>query len=269
MTSDIPAPAAASLDILLVDDDPLVCERLECLLAAHGMRAVTVSSMELARQTMRAIYFPLVILDRHLGDGDGLDLVREYRARQSGRRVRIIVLSSDESPDLEQATLAAGADAFLSKRIGDEAFVDRVRRLYERACGNKVELAHEPQETARLRALAEFAIMDTADEQAYDDITRIASVVCDAPIALISLVDDKRQWFKSRLGLEAQQTPRQHAFCAHAIQQPSTVFVVPDARTDPRFAENPLVDRRAAHSLLCRRAISDIGRPRSWHGVRD
>lgn len=96
-------------------------------------------------------------------------------------------------------------------------------------------------EESRLRSLKEYAILDTAAEQVYDDITRLASFVCKAPISLISLVDETRQWFKSKVGLEVEQTPREHAFCGHAILRPSQIMVVSDAKQDPRFAANPLV----------------------------
>ena len=96
-------------------------------------------------------------------------------------------------------------------------------------------------EEQRLKALESYNILDTLPEQEYDDFTRIAAQICDVPIALISLVDENRQWFKSKQGLDATQTPRAHAFCAHAINMPNQLFEVTDATKDPRFHDNPLV----------------------------
>jgi GAF domain-containing protein len=95
-------------------------------------------------------------------------------------------------------------------------------------------------EAGRLAALKEYHILDTGTEQSYDDITAVAAHICDVPIAMISLVDDTRQWFKSRVGMVQQETPREVAFCAHAIFRHGP-FVVQDAKKDRRFADNPLV----------------------------
>ncbi|WP_080241506.1 GAF domain-containing protein [Spirosoma rigui] len=95
-------------------------------------------------------------------------------------------------------------------------------------------------ERGRLQALADYNLLDTDAESIYDDVTRMASEICRTPISLISLVDDDRQWFKSKLGLKTDETPRDQSFCAHAILEPSEVFIVPDARLDDRFADNPL-----------------------------
>ena len=95
-------------------------------------------------------------------------------------------------------------------------------------------------EQERLNALRRFELLDTQPESIFDDIVKVVAHICDTPIALISLVDENRQWFKARLGLETTETLRDHAFCAHAIlqQQP---LVVSDAAADLRFADNPLV----------------------------
>lgn len=96
-------------------------------------------------------------------------------------------------------------------------------------------------EAARLAALREYDILDTLPEQAYDDITYLAAQICDTPVAIVSLVDEDRQWFKSHNGLDVTETPRNLALCAHAILDPGNLFVVEDTARDDRFADNPLV----------------------------
>jgi GAF domain-containing protein len=95
-------------------------------------------------------------------------------------------------------------------------------------------------DAARVDALQKYAILDSEPEQAFDDLTLLASYVCKTPIALISLVDEDRQWFKAKVGISATETSRNIAFCSTAIQQ-GDVFVVPDALQDERFRTNPLV----------------------------
>ncbi|RYZ53188.1 MAG: sensor histidine kinase [Sphingobacteriales bacterium] len=96
-------------------------------------------------------------------------------------------------------------------------------------------------EVIRLKLLEEYDIMDTLPEKDFDDITRLASEICNTPISLVSLIDRQRQWFKSRVGLEAESTHRDHAFCAHALLNPTELMIVQDSSSDERFFDNPLV----------------------------
>ena len=95
-------------------------------------------------------------------------------------------------------------------------------------------------ESERLQALFDYEIMDTPEETAFDQLTELASTICDTPISLVSLVDEERQWFKSNHGLDAKETPKEYAFCSHAIHQ-NKIFEITDSRKDERFHDNPLV----------------------------
>jgi len=96
-------------------------------------------------------------------------------------------------------------------------------------------------ESARQHALDTYRILDSLPEAAFDDIVQLASVLCDAPIALVSLIDRDRQWSKAKVGLEMREAPRDVAFCDHAIRTPGMLMEVPNLAQDDRFADNPLV----------------------------
>lgn len=96
-------------------------------------------------------------------------------------------------------------------------------------------------EESRLKALKEYSILDTLPQKEYDDITQLASQICGTSISTISLIDEKRQWFKSKVGLSVDSTPKEVSFCGHAIVDPDNIFTVKDSRLDSRFSDNPLV----------------------------
>ncbi|HBS05691.1 MAG TPA: hypothetical protein DEA96_12045 [Leptospiraceae bacterium] len=100
--------------------------------------------------------------------------------------------------------------------------------------------AQPPEESRRLAALYSYDILDTDAEQAFDDLVRLASYICNVPISLVSLIDSGRQWFKARVGIDIQETSRDVSFCAHAIHERG-VFEIEDASADERFQDNPLV----------------------------
>lgn len=95
-------------------------------------------------------------------------------------------------------------------------------------------------EEKRLKALDEYKILDTLPEEDYDAIAKIASHICDTPIALVSLIDKDRQWFKANYGINERETPRQISFCSHSILEPNDLFIINDATKDDRFSNNPL-----------------------------
>jgi GAF domain-containing protein len=114
-------------------------------------------------------------------------------------------------------------------------------------------------ERDRVAALRAYGVLHTAPEMAFDDIVALVARICEAPTALISLVDTDVQWFKARVGLDATETGRDVSFCDHAMRE-HEVMVVPDATKDPRFAEQCPGDRGAGHPLLCRGPAGDCGR---------
>jgi GAF domain-containing protein len=95
-------------------------------------------------------------------------------------------------------------------------------------------------EVRRLKVLWQYDVLDTVPEAVFDELTSLAALICDAPIALITLIDENRQWFKSKVGVNLNETPRDISFCAHAIVK-QDLMIVPDATKDKRFRNNPLV----------------------------
>ena len=98
-----------------------------------------------------------------------------------------------------------------------------------------------PNEADRLQALDRYQVLDTGAETAFDNLTQLAAQICQSPISLISFVDENRHWFKSKCGLNVDETSRDVGFCAHALRQPQDLLIIPDTWADQRFVDNPLV----------------------------
>lgn len=116
--------------------------------------------------------------------------------------------------------------------------------------------AMHPEEKRRLEALRALEILDTAPEEEFDEITQLAAKICGVPIALISLIDDKRQWMKSKVGIDVSETPRELSICSHAILE-AQPFVVPDLKADERFSDHPMVQAEDGIEFYAGVAIHD------------
>lgn len=176
----------------------------------------------------------LIALDRN--DADGRDLARLMRKDARCAAIPVALCMQDaEAEAARMQMVALGAQGLVRPDRGTEDLALEIEDLL---------LRRRPlvpvSEQARLAKLKELAVLDTPPDAVLDAIVAAASAMAQAPIALISLVDAQRQWFKARVGLDASETPRDLAFCAHAIHG-TEILEVPDSRQDERFAKNPLV----------------------------
>jgi CheY-like chemotaxis protein len=126
--------------------------------------------------------------------------------------------------------------------------------------GGTSALNSTDKELARLHRLRSYGVLDTPAETAFDEIVRLAAQVCGAPMAAITLLDEHRCWFKARLGLDVEQTPREAAFCDYTFGSSAT-FVVSDARTDPRFRDGALVSEQGVCFYAGASLVSPDGHP--------
>lgn len=129
----------------------------------------------------------------------------------------------------------------MNQGVVEDVRLDVLSSLEAGLAGSAGRTAVPADEAGRVAALDHLMLLDTAPEAEYDDLVTLASAICQTPIALVSLIDHERQWFKAKVGMAVDETHRDVAFCAHAIQEPHQLFVVPDATVDARFANNPLV----------------------------
>lgn len=253
-------PAGGGLDILAVEDNAELSSMVESTLQELGYATTVAPTAERALELLRAYpgRFAAVFSDVVLPGMNGIDLARTIAELKIDMPV---VLTSGYShvltQDMEHGFILLPKPYALEDLAhalhSAVSCKDKAHHLAQVLPGQTLESLGrgffaqpdtqrtEQVEQARLGELAALRIMDSEDEAVYDELTGLAALLCQTPIALISLVDDKRQWFKSRIGLQATETPREHAFCAHTIEQPEQTMQVIDARLDERFANNPLV----------------------------
>jgi ribonuclease BN (tRNA processing enzyme)/DNA-binding response OmpR family regulator len=181
----------------------------------------------------------LVLIEHHPPRIEGLAIARDIRAAEGEGRVRVplVLVASEtgraaEGDDVATEWLIAPFSASYART--------KIRAWALRSACRWIRAQRPPDEAHRLDALDRLAILDTSPEERFDRVTRLAAAALDVPIALVSLVDKDRQWFKSRFGLDVRETGRDAAFCAHVVHDRQEI-VVPDTLLDERFADNPLV----------------------------
>jgi len=221
--------------------DRLVERRAELAALVAGVPdAQLVGSTEIAAvaaEDAGRLQAEVVIVGIHPADGTGPGLVADL---DEACPLATIVVVADEVPArFRSLCVSAGADHVLARSDGREA-LRRLLGTLARQLVIRMQSDPEDAEARRLRALESYRVLDSPPEFEFDEIVRLAALLCGTPVALISLVDRDRQWFKARIGLDAESTPRDIAFCAHAIEG-NGVMVVEDAATDVRFRQNPLV----------------------------
>ena len=183
----------------------------------------------------------LIFVGDDLLRADPLELCASIRAlpHPSAASTPLIVVTDECLVDLTTGE-AAKVTAWLTRPFSIQYARSRIRGWLLRTMCRWSKAPLPADEAARIEALYRLNLLDTEAEERFDRHTRIAAAALEVPIALVSLVDRERQWFKSRHGLDTSETPRDMAFCAHAILSDDT-FVVTDALQDERFADNPLV----------------------------
>ncbi len=237
--------------VLVVEDNPELAASVAETLHELGFRSTVVDSAEagLAELAGKPEAFDLIFSDVVMAGMNGIEMANEIRRRHprlpivlSSGYSEVLTREYDHGFDLlpKPYSLDALSSVLQTAMARQAPRSARVTTSIESIAASFADRSSR-QEQSRQLALDQMLVIDSEEEAAYDDLTRMAAALFEAPIALISLIDRDRQWFKSRIGLQIRQTPREHAFCARAIQQPEQVMVVGDASKDLRFRDNPLV----------------------------
>jgi len=239
-----PAEAAVSsrlseLVVLMGIVDSTLADLLWQTLHADGVRVLRATDSAAALRLAQTDEPSLIILDRYLRGVDSLETCRAIRAGSvgKGKDAPIVIVAAQEDV---AAGITASVTDWLVRPFSTIYARTRMRAWLLRTACHWVQASHPKDEKERLAALHRLAVLDTEPEERFDKLTRIAAALFDVPIALVSMVDENRQWFKSAYGTSVCEGPRDASFCAHAILAP-TVMIVPDALLDPRFADNPVV----------------------------
>jgi phosphoribosyl 1,2-cyclic phosphodiesterase/DNA-binding response OmpR family regulator len=225
--SQVPAELLTQT-VLVAVDDPVLRDGLVEAGRADDLTLHTVADPDEVTARIEAARPSLLLLGRRIGARDGLELCRAIRGHAATRDLPVVIVARGEAEADRPAGAQAGVTDWLVAPFSPLYARTRIRAWALRQACRWLRAPLPADEAARLRALHAAGILDSPAEERFDRI------------ALISLVDTERQWFKSRQGIDASETPREISFCAHAIHD-DRVFLVPDTLTDPRFADNPAV----------------------------
>jgi phosphoribosyl 1,2-cyclic phosphodiesterase/DNA-binding response OmpR family regulator len=229
-------PALAERSVLLGISDPSTAVVLSEAVRAEGIRPQFFSRIEEAQTIINEDRPSLVILEHDKARIDGMTACREIR-QIANHELPVVMIAAQQDA---QAGAAAGVTDWLISPFSDSYARTKIRAWVLRTECRWIRATIPDDEERRIAALHELRILDTEPEDRFDRVTRLAAALFDVPMVLISLVDENRQWFKSCLGLDSKETPRDAAFCAHVIHSREPM-IVSDTFRDHRFADNPLV----------------------------
>jgi phosphoribosyl 1,2-cyclic phosphodiesterase/CheY-like chemotaxis protein len=232
-------PALVGHSVVLGLSDAAECAELAEAIRADGVKVTAVADTDAVLQTCRAEPASLVLLDEHLGDMGAVQTCRTLRREGILDGDVPIIVTTYRHETAESRT--AGVTEWLERPFSTIYARARIRSWLLRQACRWLRAPLSSEEDVRIAALRSLDLLDTPPEERFDQITRRAAALFDVPIALVSLVDENRQWIKSSYGLsEIRSTSREVSFCAHVVAQRAPM-IVPDTLLDDRFAENPMV----------------------------
>lgn len=242
LTSSLVNPTDDVLKELVLISGVAEADRTVLVTAAEadGIPTVTVATHNLT-EAIRTAHPSLIFLGELAPDADPVALCQELRDLPDERAQEIpIIIVADQTQVSPESGEIAGVTDWLTRPYSAQYARSRMRAWLMRSMLRWRKAALPQNEEARLAAVHRLGLLDTAAEERFDRHARIAAAALDAPIALVTLVDRDRQWFKSHLGFDFSETPRDIGFCSHTILEDAPL-VVSDATRDERFAENPAV----------------------------
>jgi hypothetical protein len=230
-------PALATPLLLMAVKDPVAANTIREAAQADGITVLESEGITEAFNIAQSVQPSLVILESEPDDANALDGHKGAHRLGDVRALDVPILFVADEETVRAQTVETG---WLIRPFSSAYARTRIRACLLRTACRWERVLTSRNEEQRLTILHDLKILDTPPEERFDRITRLAASIFNAPMALISLVDRERQWFKSTYGLDARETSRETSFCSHAVAS-QEVLVVPDTFQDPRFSDNPLV----------------------------